>query len=134
MINSKVQAKCKQRKFFDKWYYIVICPKLCICFSSKSKDTNVSPKHILKLKAYKQAIQGRNFCCVIVKNYLCNVLYKFWIKINSTQCNIKEQTPQVTLLWCGRFGRSSHQCSVKKKVFLKILQYWQENTCVGVSS
>ena len=38
----------------------------------------------------------------------------------------KEQTPQLTLLYCGRTVRSSHRrCSIKK-LFLKISQYPQE--------
>ena len=64
----------------------------------------------------------------MVKNYLCNVLHKFWIKIASTwRCEIKEQTPQLTLLYCGRTVRSNHlRCSINKKLFLKILRYPQE--------
>ena len=30
-------------------------------------------------------------------------------------------------------SRSNHQCSVKKKLFLQILQFSRESTCVGVS-
>ena len=30
-------------------------------------------------------------------------------------------------------GRSKHRRYSTKKLFLKISQYWQENTCVGVS-
>ena len=32
-----------------------------------------------------------------------------------------------------KFRRSHHSCSIKK-LFLKILQYLQENTCVGVAA
>ena len=91
--------------------------------------TNVFPKNILKSKARDQSIQTRKklFCHVIVKNYLCNVLCKFFIKIESTwRREIKEQTPQLTLLYRGRTIRSSHRrCSIRE-LFLKILQYPQE--------
>ena len=58
------------------------------------------------------------FCHVVVKNYLCNVLCKFLIKIESTwRREIKEQTLQMTLLYCGRTARSNHRrCSIKKVV------------------
>ena len=62
-----------------------------------------------------------------MKNYLRNVLYKFLIKTESTwRCDIKEQTPGLTLLHCGRTVRSSHRrCSIKK-LLLKIWQYpWE---------
>ena len=66
------------------------------------------------------------FCHVIVKNYLCNILCKFFIKIkieSTWRREIKEQTPQLTLLLTVR---SSHRrCSIKK-LFLKISQYPQE--------
>ena len=91
--------------------------------------TNVFPKNILKSKARDQSIQARKklFCHVIVKNYLCNVLCKFFIKIESTwRREIKKQTPQLTLPYRGRTIRSSHRrCSIRK-LFLKILQYPQE--------
>ena len=38
-------AKCRGRKSFDTWYYIVTCAMLCVSFSSKSKAINVFPKH-----------------------------------------------------------------------------------------
>ena len=91
--------------------------------------TNVFPKNILKSKARDQSIQARKtlFCHVIVKNYLCNVLCKFFIKIESTwRREIKEQTPQLTLLYRGRTIRSSHRRCSRRKLFLKILQYPQE--------
>ena len=54
---------------------------LYVSFSSKSKATNVFPKY-LKSKAHDQSIQQRKkmFCHLIVKNYLCLVLCKFWWK------------------------------------------------------
>ena len=67
------------------------------------------------------------YCHLTVNNYLCNVLRKFLIKIEST-CGreIKEQAPQLTLLYCGRTVRSSHRRCCIRKLFLKILQYTQE--------
>ena len=80
-----------------------------------------------KSKARDQSIQARNELFLIVKNYLCNVLSKLLIKIESTwRRETKEQTPQLTLLYCGRTVRRSHgSCSIKN-LFLKILQYPQE--------
>ena len=92
--------------------YIVTSATLCLSFSSKSKAINVFP--ILKLKARDQSIQARKklFCHVILKNYLCNVLRTFLTKTESTRrCEIKEQAPQLTLLYHGRTVRSSHQRS-----------------------
>ena len=111
-------AKCRGRKSFDMWYYIVPCKTLCVSFSSKSKATNTFLKHILKSKARDQSIKSRKklFCHVIVKNYLCNFLCEFLIKIESIwKREIKEQSPQLTLLYCGRTARSSHRrCSIRK--------------------
>ena len=48
------------------------------------------------------------------------------IKTESTwRREIKEQTPQLTLLYCGRTVRSSRSCYIKK-LFLKISQYPQD--------
>ena len=57
------------------------CATLCVSFSSKSKAI-VFPKHIVKSKARDLSIQARKklSCHVIVKNYLCNVSWKFWSK------------------------------------------------------
>ena len=65
-------AKCREIKSFDKWYYIVICERLCVSFSSEMKAINVFPKHILKLKAHDKSIQARKklFCQAIVKNFV----------------------------------------------------------------
>ena len=89
------------------------------------------PKHILK------SIQGRKklFFQVIVRNYLCNVLFKFLIKIESTKrWEIKEETPQLTLLYCRRTVRSSHHKCIIKKAVHKNFAIFTGNTCVGVFS
>ena len=83
----------------------VICATFSVSFSSKSKATNVFPKHILNSKAHDYSIQLRKslFCHVIIKNYLCNVLCKYMIKAKSTwRCKIKEQIPLLTLLHCRK--------------------------------
>ena len=79
-------AKCRRKKSFDTWYYIVICAMLCVSFWSKLKATNAFRKHILKSKTRNQPIQARKklFCHAILKNYLCNVLCRILIKIEST--------------------------------------------------
>ena len=112
-----------------QWYYIVICATLCVSFSSKSKSTNVFPKRFLKSKARDKSIQARNelLCHMTVKNYLRNVLCKFLIKLESKwRREIKEQTHQLILLYCGRTVRSSHLRFCVEKLFLKISQYPQE--------
>ena len=127
-------TKWRQIKSFDTWYYIATCATLCGCFSSKSKETNVFPKHILKSKARDQSVQATKklFCHVIVKNYLCNLLFKFLIKIESTwRSEIKEKTPSSDFTNFGRIVRSSHRrCSIKN-LFSKILQYSQETPVLG---
>ena len=67
---------------------------------------------------------------MIVKNYFCNVSCKFLIKIESTwRHEIKEPTPQLTLLCRGKSVRFSHRrCSIRQ-LFLKIFTV---NACVGV--
>ena len=64
---------------------------------------------------------------MILKNYLCNSLYKFLIKFESmSRHQIKEQTPQLTLLYCGRTVRSSHWRFSIKELILKNSHYPQE--------
>ena len=115
---------------------MVICAMLCVCFSSKSKGINVFPKYILKSKAHDQPIHARKklFCNAIVKNYLCSVLCKFLIKIESTwRHEIKEQTLQLALLYCGRTVRSSHRrCSIKKTVLKNYAILTGKHLCWGL--
>ena len=125
LTNCKVNGK----KVF--WQVILhsSCPTLCVSFSSKSKAINVFPKYILKSKACDQSNEARKklFCSVIVNNYLSNVSWKFLIKFKSTwRHKIKEQAPQLTLLYHGRTFRSSLRRCCIRKLFLKILQYSQE--------
>ena len=86
-------------------YYIVVCETFYESFSSKSKAINVFPKHTLKSKTgdQSQLARQKSFCHVIIKNYLCNVLCKIYINIESTwRREIKEQTLLLTLLYSGR--------------------------------
>ena len=109
---------------------------LCVSFSSKLKATNVFPKHILKSKTCNQSIQARKklFCHVIVNNYLCNVLCKFFIKIESMwRCKIKEQTPRLTLLTVVGLSEAATGAVLKEKKILKNFTISTGNTCVGVS-
>ena len=79
----------------------------------KLKATNVFPKPILKSKAGDQPIQAKRklFCCVIVNNYFYCILCKFLIKIESTWMReIKEQTPQLTLLYRSRMSEAATGC------------------------
>ena len=53
-------SKCRGRKSFHTWYYIVFCATICVRFSSKSKTTFFFPKQILKSKArVNQFNQGK---------------------------------------------------------------------------
>ena len=107
----------------------VTCAMLCVSFSSKSKAINIFTKHILKSKACDKSNQARKklFCYVIVKNNLTNISRKFLIKIESIwRHEIKEQAPQLTLLYHGRTVRGSQWMCCIRKLFLNILQYPQE--------
>ena len=83
----------------------------------------------MKSKARDKSVKAKEEIAyhVIVKNCLCNVLCKFLIKIEHTwRHEIKEQAPQLTLLYCGRTVRNSHRRYSIKKAVLKILQYPHE--------
>ena len=56
------------------------------------------------------------FCHVIVKNYLPNISWEFLIKTESSlRYEIKEQAPQLTLLFHGRTLRSIHlRCGIRE--------------------
>ena len=123
LTNRKVQGK-------KVIWHVIVHSYLCnvsVSFSSKSIAINVFPKHILKSKARDQSNQARKklICHVIVKNYLSKVSWKFLINIESTwRHEIKEQAPQLTLLYRGRTIRSSHRRYCIRK--LRILKYSQE--------
>ena len=89
------------KAFWQITYYIVVYATLCVSFSVKSKGANVFQKYILKSEARDKSIQAKKepYCHVTVKNHLCNVLWTFLIKIESTWMReIKEQAPQLILL------------------------------------
>ena len=122
-------TKCRRRKSFAcMWYYIVPCCRHYVSFPSRLKAI-VFPKLILKSKACDQSIQGSKklFCHKIVKNYLCNILWKFlpqnWRHVEAWNQRTGTPADFTALLHSGRTVRSSHQrCSIRK-LFLKILQY-----------
>ena len=75
------------------WYYITISATLCVSFSLKSKRTKKkfwNRKHVIN-----QLKQGKIFLWRVVKNYFCNILCKFLIKIECTMetRNQKKETP-----------------------------------------
>ena len=123
LMNHKVQGK----KVF---WQIILRGYLCntlLRFSLKSKAINVI--HILKSKGRDQLSQARKklFCLVIVKTIWATFHESFLFKIESMwRCKIKEQAPQLTLLYLGMTIRSSHQRCCIRKQFLKILQDLQE--------
>ena len=71
---------------------------------------------------------------MIVKNYLWNVLCKSLIKIESTRrCEIKEQAPQLALLYCGRTVRGSHRrCYIKNDVLKTFAIFRGKQQCWGL--
>ena len=94
-------------KSFDTWCYTVICATLFESFHKNRKQLMFFQNIFW---SWKQSIQVRKklFCRVIVNNCVCNFLYKFLIKIESTWWReIKEQTSEAFI----------------KKLFLKISQY-----------
>ena len=109
---------------------------LCVSFSSKSKAANVFPKHILKLKAHDQSIQARKklFCCVTVKNYLCNILGKFLIKMEA-HGGAKSKNRHLTLSYCGSTVRNSHQgFFIKIAVLKNFAIFTRKSLCWGLFS
>ena len=65
-------AKCRGKKYFDKWYYIVTFATLCVIFWSKSEAINVFPNHIPKSKARDLSVQGNKelFYHVILRRFV----------------------------------------------------------------
>ena len=81
------------KKSFDTWYYIAISATFCVSFSSKSKRTK--NKFWNRKQVINQFKQGKFFLWRVVKNYLCNILCKFLIKIECTMetRNQKKEIP-----------------------------------------
>ena len=110
--------------------YIVTCAILCVIFLLKSKAINIFQKYSEIESTWPINLRKKLFSHMIIKNYLCNILWKFLIKSESVwRQEIKEQAPQLTLLYCGRAARSSHQRCWIKKLFLKFLQYPWKHLC-----
>ena len=112
-------TKCWGKKKFDTLYYSYLYSALCKFFIF-FQNIFWNQKHVTN--QFKQA-----------RNYLCNVSWKFSIKIESTwRRKIKEQAPQLTLLYCSITVRSSHQRCCLRKLFLKNFAISTGNTCVGL--
>ena len=63
-------------------------------------------------------------------NYLCNVLCRFLIKIESTRrSEIKEQAPQLTLLYCGELSEAAIGGALKACNFIKRRTPTQKFSC-----
>ena len=112
LINRKLEGK-------KVVWQIILHGYLCntlLRFSSKSKAINVF--HILRSKGRDQSSQARKklFCLVIVRIIWAAFHESFLFKIESMwRCKIKEQAPQLTLLYLGMTVRSSHQrCCIRK--------------------
>ena len=127
--NWKHLTNCKVQGKKVIWHMILhsyLCNALCKVF------IKIENKYVFtKAKARERSNQARKklFCHVIVRNYLGNVSWKFLIKIECTwRREIKEQAPQLSLLYRGRTVRSSHWRCCIRKLFLKILQYPHEPT------
>ena len=102
------------------------------CAMYINPKSNVFPKHILKTKSCDQSIQARKklFCRVIVRNYLYN---EFAFKQSTWRGKIKEQTPQLVLLYCGRTVKTSHRrCSIKKAVLKNFAIFTGKHPCWGL--
>ena len=108
-------TKCRQTKSSGMILHCYLCNALCNFFIKIN---------ILKLKARNSS---KKIVFSRVKNYFCDIACKFLIKFQTMwRHEIKEQTPQLTLLYCCRIVRSSHLRFSIKNVFLKISLYPQE--------
>ena len=111
-------AKCRGRKSFDTWYYIVTCATLYVSFSSKSKAINVFPKHIVKSKARYQSNQARK-----------KLFEQPFVKVfdqNRKHLQVRNQGIGTPAVVACKTVRSSHRRCCIRKLFLKILQYPRE--------
>ena len=73
-------SKCRGRKSFHTWYYIVFCATICVRFSSKSKTTFFFQNRFWNRKHVSiSSTKEKSVLLGVVKNYLCNVSRKFLI-------------------------------------------------------
>ena len=89
-VAATIEAAESQQSFHQNWKQLIFFPK-----------------HILKSIAHDQSIQTREgfFCCVIVNNYLCNVLCTFLIKMKAGGgAKLKKRHP--SWLYCMVAGLS----------------------------
>ena len=95
-------AKCRKRKSFSTWYYILTYATLPVSFSSNLKAINVFSKHILKSKSRDQSIQPRKklFCPVIVKIICATFRESFWSKSKASG-GAKSKNKHPNWLYCS---------------------------------
>ena len=101
-------AKCRGRKTFDPWYYIVTCAQLCVSFLSKLEGINVFPKHILKSKAYDQSIHSSKEEIVLSRDNKELFVQRF-VKVfdeNWKHMEAKSKNRHPSLLYCTVIGLS----------------------------
>ena len=112
--STRATAKCRGRKSFDTWHYIVTCATtLCVSFSSKSKAFNVfqnifwNQKHVT-INSSKEEIT----CHVIV---FCAAFPKiFWSKLKARGgVNLKNR--HLSWLYCTVVGLSEAATEVLYK-------------------
>ena len=115
LINCIIQAT----KVF---WHLILHSYLCNVlykFSSKLKATDILSKIYseIEIRWSIKTSKEKLSCYMIVKNYLCNILCKFLIKVESTwRCEIKEQTPLLTLL---HFARTiAWDTAVMKEIYI----------------
>ena len=83
-----------------------------------------------KIKCFSIQARKKSFCRVIVRNYLYN---EFAFKQSTWRGKIKEQTPQLVLLYCGRTVKTSHRrCSIKKAVLKNFAIFTGKHPCWGL--
>ena len=122
-------AKCRGRKSFDTWCYMVACATLCVSFFYQDR------KQLCFSKTYPEIestwlINSTKEKIVLSRDsrelFLQRFVKGFDQNWNHVEARNKEQTPQLTLLYCGRTLRCSHQRCCIRNLLLKFLQYPQE--------
>ena len=121
-------AKCRGRKSFDTWYYLVTCAMLCLIFSSKLKAINVFPKHseiegLWPINSKKEELVLSHDSKELFVQRFMKVFDQNWKHVEAG--NQRTDTPGDFTVR-GRTVRSSHWTCFIGKIFLKILQYPQE--------
>ena len=127
-----LRTKCRGRKSFDTWCYIVTCARLCVSVSSKSKAINVFPKHseIKSTWPIKSSKEEINLSCDSKELFEQHFLKVFDQIRSKWRCEIKEQVAQLALLYHGR-DCQKQPLEVFNKKPIPIRNIHREH-CVGV--